>query len=85
MTTSNSKDGPLCHINHIKFPKWIKTNGGTMDRMFGVGISKSGTWAAADYNNHCVHVCDANNELVKILGIKGQGNGQFQAYYRCSI
>ena len=78
VTTSNSKDGPLYHINHIKFPKQIKTNGDAMDRMFGVGISKSGTWAAADYNNHCVHVCDANNELVKILGSKGQGNGQFE-------
>ena len=78
MTANNSKDGPLYHINHIKFPKRIKTNGGTMGRMFGVGFSKTGTWAAADYNNHCVHVCNANNELVKLFGNKGQGNGQFE-------
>ena len=62
------------HIKHIQSPYRIKTNGDQMGRMFRIAFSKTGAWAVADYSNHCVHVCDANNELVQILG---KGNNQF--------
>ena len=73
------KDASTYHIKHIQWPTRIKTNGGKMGYMFGIEFSNTGTgiWAVADYSNHCVHVCDANNELIKIFGNKGKGNNQF--------
>ena len=71
------KDTSTYHIKHIEWPTRTKTNGGKMGRMHGIGFSKTGVWAAADYSNHCVHVCDDNNELIKIFGSKGKGNNQF--------
>ena len=71
------KDASTYHIKHIQWPTRTKTNGGKMGRMFGIGFSDTGVWAAADYSNHCVHVCDVNNELIKIFGNKGKGDNQF--------
>ena len=65
------------HIEHIRQPNRIKTNGGKMGHMCGIGFRKDGIWAAADYSNHCVNMCDANNELLKIFGSKGKGANQF--------
>ena len=42
----DSKDGPMYHVKHIRWPKRIKTNGGEMGLMCGIGISKTGAWAA---------------------------------------
>ena len=45
-------------------------------RMSGIGFRNDGIWAAADHSNHCIHVCGANNELIKILGSKGKACNQ---------
>ena len=72
-----TKDTSTYHIKHIQWPTKAKTNGGKMGRMHGIAFSKTGVWVTADYSNHCVHVCDANNELIKIIGSKGNGKDQF--------
>ena len=64
-------------IKSICWPSRIKTNGGKMGRMSGIGFRNDGIWAAADHSNHCIHVCGANNELIKILGSKGKACNQF--------
>ena len=72
-----TKDTLTRQIKCIRWPNRIKTNGGKMGRMCGIGFRKDAIWAAADYSNHCIHVCDANNELLKIFGSKGKGANQF--------
>ena len=71
------RDASTYHIKLIQWPTRTKTNGGKMGRMHGIAFSKSGVWAIADYSNHCVHICDASNELIKIVGSKGSGKDQF--------
>lgn len=71
------KDALTYHIKDIQWPNRTKTNGGKMGRMFGIAFSTTGVWATADYSNDCVHVCDASNELIKIIGSKGNGKDQF--------
>ena len=71
------KDVSDYHIKHIQLPNRIKTNGGKMGRVFRMGFSNTGIWAIADFSNHCIHVCDANNELIKIFGNKGKAKYQF--------
>ena len=68
--------GQVYRVN--KWPNTKITNGGKIGRVSRIGFSKSGVWAAADYNSHSVHVCDANDNLIKTIGIKGQGNSQFK-------
>ena len=58
-------------------PSRIKTNGGKMGRMSGIGVRKDGIWAAADCSNNTIHVYGANNELIMIFGSKGKGTNQF--------
>ena len=72
-----TKDTLTRQIKCIRWPNRIKTNGGKMGRMCGIGFRNDGIWAAADHSNHCIHVCDANNELIKILGSKGKASNQF--------
>ena len=71
------RDASTYHIKLIQWPTRIKTNGGKMGRMHGIAFSKTSIWAIADYSNHCVHICDASNELIKIIGDKGSGKDQF--------
>ena len=78
IATNNSKDDQMNHISHIKWPTRIKTDGGSMGCMFGIGFNKSGIWAVADYSNHRVHVYSANDELIKIFGSKGKTNCLFK-------
>ena len=68
------------YINQIKSIRWpskIKTNGGKMGRMSGIGYRMDGIWAAADCSNNTIHVCGANNELIMIFGCKGKAINQF--------
>ena len=71
-----TKGGLMYHIN--KWPNTKITNGGNIGRVSGIAVSKSGISAVADYNHHCIHIYNANNNLVMTLGNKGKGNGQFK-------
>ena len=44
---------------------------------WGIAFCKDGMWAAADHFNHCVYIFDSQDQVVRKIGSKGTGNGEF--------
>ena len=51
----------------------------------GVAVAPSGTIYVSDYDNHKIHVFDADRDYVKCFGQQGAGNGQLQSPYNVAI
>ena len=43
----------------------------------GIAFGKDGMWAVADHSNHCVYIFDSQDQVVRKIGSKGKGNGEF--------
>ena len=66
------------HYTSISKPSKLVNNSGTMGSSWGVGFSKSGRWAVADFSGHCVHLYNNADQLVKTIGgSKGSDVSQF--------
>jgi len=62
----------------VSKPSKIVNNSGTMGSPWGIGFSKDGKWAVADFSSHCVHLYNSEGQLFKKIGdSKGSDNGQF--------
>ena len=61
----------------VNKPSKVLNNDGNMGRPWGIAFVKNGMWAAADCSNHCVYIFDGEDRLVRKIGSKGSGNGQF--------
>ena len=46
---------------------------------FGIAFGKDGMWAVADHSNHCVYIFDSQDQVVRKIGSKGKGNGEFDS------
>ena len=58
-------------------PTKTLNNDGDVGYSWGIAFVKNGMWAVADASNHCVHIFDAEDRLVRKIGCKGCGIGQF--------
>ena len=58
-------------------PSKIVNNGGSMVNPYGIVCGKNGVWAVADTTKHCVYVFDGQDNLIKKIGSRGSGVGQF--------
>ena len=66
------------HYTSVSKPSKIVNNSGTMGSPWGIGFSRNGKWAVADFSSHCVHLYNSEDQLVKKIGDnKGSNNGQF--------
>ena len=45
-----------------------------MGQPWGIGFSRNGKWAVADYSNHCVYLYDGEDQLVKKIDNGGGRN-----------
>ena len=63
----------------VRRPSKVINNNNSMGGPWGIAFSKNGTWAAADWFNHCVYIFDGKDQLIRKIGTKGSGNGQFNA------
>ena len=61
----------------VNEPSKIISNDGNMDQPWGIAFAKNGMWAVADSTNNCVHIFNEEDRLVRKIGSKGSGNGQF--------
>jgi len=61
---------------HAK-PSKVIDNNGNMDEPWGIAFRKDGSWAAADWSNHCVYLFNKDDKLLRKIGTKGTDNGQF--------
>jgi len=61
----------------LAIPSKVVNDGGRMGKPRGITFSKDGMWAVSDHTNHCVYIFDSQDQLVKKVGSKGKGNGQF--------
>ena len=61
----------------VNKPSKIVNNDGNMGNTWGISFSKNGMWAVADLSNHCVHIFNGEDQLVRKFGSHGSGNGQF--------
>ena len=57
----------------IKPFETVKSMGGP----YGVAFSRNRLWAVADSSNHCVHMFDDTDQLIRKFGSYGSNNGQF--------
>jgi len=51
---------------------------GKLDHPWGIAFTRNGTWAVSDDSNHCVWVFDSYDELITMIGTKGDNASQFQ-------
>ncbi|XP_065909000.1 E3 ubiquitin-protein ligase TRIM71-like [Dysidea avara] len=58
-------------------PSKIVNNDGRMGEPFGIGFSRNGKWAVADWSNHCVYLYDGEDQLVRKIGSSGYNSGRF--------
>ncbi|XP_065911479.1 tripartite motif-containing protein 2-like [Dysidea avara] len=63
----------------VNKPRKIMNDDGKMGCPFGIAFSKDGMWAVTDCSNHCVHIFDSQDKLVRKFGQTGAGSGQFQS------
>ena len=61
----------------IDKPSKVVNEGDRMGEPWGIAFGRDGTWAVTDGTNHCVWIFDKDDQLVRKLGYKGAGNGQF--------
>ena len=50
---------------------------GRLGQPWDVAFGKDGMWAVADHSNHCVYTFDSQDQVVRKIGSKGKGNGEF--------
>ena len=50
---------------------------GRLGQPWGIAFGKDGMWAVADHSNHCVYIFDSQDQVVRKIGSKGKGNGEF--------
>ena len=57
----------------------IVNGDGNMGRPWGIAFGKNGMWAVANRSNtySCVYIFDGEDQLVRKIGSRGSGNGQF--------
>ena len=58
-------------------PSKVIDNDGNMNELWGIAFSKDGSWAAADWSNHCVYLFNKNDKLLGNFGSQGTNKGQF--------
>ena len=58
-------------------PSKIVNNDGNMGKPWGIAFGKNGMWAVADNTKHCVYIFDGQDQLIRKIGSRGSGNGQF--------
>ena len=58
-------------------PSKVINDDGRMGQPWGIAFGKDGVWAVADHSNHCVYIFDAQDQLIRKFGTKGNGNGEF--------
>ena len=46
---------------------------------WGIAFGQNGMWAVPDWSNNCVNIFNGEDRLVKKLGKRGSGNGQFHS------
>ena len=63
----------------VNKPTKIVNDDGNMGRPWGIAFGENGMWAVADYANDCVYIFDGVDQLVRIFGRYGSGNGQFKS------
>ena len=61
----------------IDKPSKVVNEGGWMGEPWSIAFGRDGMWAVTDGTNHCVWMYDKDDQLVRKLGCKGAGNGQF--------
>ena len=61
----------------LHFPSKIVNDDGRMGQPWGIAFGKDGMWAVADHSNHCVYIFDSQDQVVRKIGSKGKGNGEF--------
>ena len=59
-------------------PSKIINNDGNMGKPWGIAFGKNGMWAVADNTKHCVYIFDRQDQLIRKVGIHGNGNGQLE-------
>ena len=65
----------------VNKPTKVLNNDGNMNNPWGIAFAKNGMWAVAgtDFFNNCVYIFDEEDRLVRKIGSKGYGNGQFSS------
>jgi len=66
-----------CDYTRVGKPSKIVNNDGNMGQPWGIAFGKNGMWAVADNTKHCVYIFDEQDELIRMVGNHGYGNGQF--------
>jgi len=66
------------HRNYYVLDKPNKiVDGGGLQLPRGIAFGKDGIWAVGDDSNHCVWMFDSEDNLIRKIGSKGNGKGQF--------
>ncbi|XP_065916038.1 tripartite motif-containing protein 2-like [Dysidea avara] len=66
------------HRNYRAMDKPNKiVDGGGLKHPRGIAFGKDGVWAVVDESNHCVWMFDSQDQLIRKIGSKRNGNGQF--------
>ena len=52
---------------------------GRLGQPWGIAFGKDGMWAVADHSNHCLYIFDSQDQVVRKIGSKGKGNGEFDS------
>ena len=63
----------------LNVPSKIVNDDGRMGGPWGIAFGKDGMWAVADHSNHCVYIFDSQDQVVRKIGSKGKGNGEFNS------
>ena len=50
---------------------------GRLGQPWGIEFGKDGMWVVADHSNHCVYIFDSQDQVVRKIGSKGKGYGEF--------
>ena len=66
------------HRNYCVLDKPNKiVDGGGLKQPRGIAFGKDGVWAVGDETNHCVWMFDSQDQLIRKIGSRGNGTGQF--------
>ena len=66
-----------CDYTSLSKPSKIVNKDGKMSGPQGIGFSRNGKWAVADWSNHCVYLYDGEDQLVRKFGGEGYNDDQF--------
>jgi len=66
----------LNNYTALNKPRKIVNNDGQIGYPWGIAFCKNGMWAVADLTNHCIHIFDDQDQLVRTFGSKGSSEGQ---------